>query len=97
MAKTQYHNKTVLHRLVEELHIVYYFDDEYFDVECCKRFTRFTENLYLTIFGTIRIARKSVIDFDDLISRSIFTTNTNSHRDEYCFDDTYSFNLPIIA
>eukprot|EP01083_Nonionella_stella_P304195 1056101_1 len=54
-----------------------------------------TDNIYVTDVGTV--ALKDMDDDDSGMSHFIFTTNTNSNEDEYCFPDTHSFNLPMVA
>eukprot|EP01083_Nonionella_stella_P208041 755244_1 len=86
---TQYKKLTVVRRFIEELEM-YCFAEEYWN-----HLTRFTDNLYITHSGTI--ALNDMSDDDSGIPLFMFTTNTNSSEDEYCFDDTRSFNLPIVA
>eukprot|EP01083_Nonionella_stella_P276229 938454_1 len=88
--KTAYKNKSVIHRLIEELEM-YHFADEYW-----KHSTHFTDHLYVSPDGTA-VAFKDVIVDDSGISLFTFTTNKDSNEDEYCFDDADSFYLPIIA
>eukprot|EP01083_Nonionella_stella_P100380 283037_1 len=86
---TQYKTLTVVRRLIEELEM-YCFAEQYWN-----HLTRFTDNLYITHSGTI--ALKDMSDDDSAIPLFMFTTNTNSSEDEYCFDDTHSFNLSIVT
>eukprot|EP01083_Nonionella_stella_P240267 840094_1 len=90
MAETKYKKNTVLQRLFEELEM-YEFREEYWE----HYLTHFTDNLYATECGTI--ALKDMSNDDSGISFFRFATNTNANRDEFCFDDAHSFNLPIIA
>eukprot|EP01083_Nonionella_stella_P034860 95314_1 len=77
---TQYKKLTVVRRFIEELEM-YCFAEEYWN-----HFSRFTDNLYITHSGTI--ALNDMSDDDSGIPLFMFTTNTNSSEDEYCFDDT---------
>eukprot|EP01083_Nonionella_stella_P004429 12801_1 len=63
--------------------------------EYLEHVIHFTDNLYATACGTIEV--RDMSDDASGISLFIFTTNTNANRDEFCFDDTHSFNLPIIS
>eukprot|EP01083_Nonionella_stella_P100379 283034_1 len=89
MAKTEHRNKTVLQRLFEELEMSEFIE------EYLEHVIHFTDNLYATDCGTI--ALKDMSNDDSGISFFRFTTNTNANKDEFCFDDAHSFNLPIIA
>eukprot|EP01083_Nonionella_stella_P190564 705720_1 len=94
MAKTKYQNKIVLQRLIEELD-VYHFADEYW-----KHHLPFvTNNLYITDSGTIALNEECDVIINKLriLLQWLFTTNTDTNKDGYSFDDAQPFNLPIAA
>eukprot|EP01083_Nonionella_stella_P044999 121015_1 len=94
MAKTKYQNKIVLQRLFEELDVDH-FADEY----CKHQVLLITNNLYITDSGTIALNEEcdAIIDELQILLQWLFTTNTDTNKDGYSFDDAQSFNLPIAA
>eukprot|EP01083_Nonionella_stella_P278579 947407_1 len=96
MAKTKYKNRIVLMRLIEEMG-VYHFADEY----CKHHLPLVTNNLYITDSGSGAIALNDgcdvIIDELQILWQWLFTTNTNTNKDGYSFDDAQSFHLPIAA
>eukprot|EP01083_Nonionella_stella_P290514 988478_1 len=91
MAPSQYRNKSVLQRLVEELQM-YHFADEYWKYSMAV----FTDNLYITILGTVALNELYHVMIDHhILSQWLFSTNTGTNKDEHSFNDTHAFNLPI--
>eukprot|EP01083_Nonionella_stella_P190563 705716_1 len=94
MAKTKYQNKIVLQRLFEELDVDH-FADEY----CKHQVLLVTNNLYITDSGTIALNEECDVIINKLriLLQWLFTTNTDTNKDGYVFDDAQSFTLPIAA